>query len=303
MTDTIVDISLDAIQLRNRLRNIDEPSMLAVAASFAERGQDQPILCRPVDDGSNKQRLVAGAHRVAAARYLEWSTIKAIVRPMSDDEARLAEIDENVIRRELSALDRAVFLAERKVVYERLHPETRHGGDRKKKDQVAMLATCPGFSKDAAKKTGLSERSIRRATGLMMALSPEIIPLLRSTKLADNGGALNRLARYKPDQQMAAVQKLLNGEAKTLQTAMVSAGLFSVTDLDPTEKLLNKWVETLSRVNATTRRALLQALLRSVRPGEVAALANMIVDKLPVSRQKPIHAALTEALAPFGEVE
>jgi hypothetical protein len=95
---------------------------------------------------------------------------------------------------------------------------------------------------------------------------------------------------------MAVVKKLIDGEAKTLQTAMVSAGVFSVTDLDPDEKLLVKWTDILSRVNATMRRALLQTLLRNVRPGEVAALANMIVDKLPVSRQKPIHAALTEAL-------
>jgi ParB family chromosome partitioning protein len=107
MTDTIIDLPLDTILLRDRLRPVSEADMMAVAASFAERGQDQPIIVRDAGDRGGKLRLVAGAHRVTAAKYLGWASIKAIIRDMTSDEALLAEIDENLIRRELTILDRA----------------------------------------------------------------------------------------------------------------------------------------------------------------------------------------------------
>jgi ParB family transcriptional regulator, chromosome partitioning protein len=301
MTDVIIDLSLDAIELRNRLRPIEEASMLALAASFGERGQDAPVIVRDRDDGSNKVRLVAGAHRVAAARYLGWETIKAVVRSLSDDEARLTEIDENVVRRELSALDRAVFLAERKKVYERLHPETKHGGSRPRKGeegQVANMATFNRYSKDAAKKTGLSERSVQRATELAMKLDPSVIEALRLSPLAENSAALKKLSLLPADQQIGAARALATGEARNIAGALIKAGFAPAPiDLDPDAKLLGRWTETLSRTNATQRRALLLELLRFVKTGEFAALASALASKLPATRQKQIHAALTEALA------
>ena len=78
MTDIIIALSLDAILLRDRLRPVSEADMLAVAASFAERGQDQPIIVRDAGDRGDKMRLVAGAHRVTAARYLGWKACHAM---------------------------------------------------------------------------------------------------------------------------------------------------------------------------------------------------------------------------------
>ncbi|HPT48548.1 MAG TPA: hypothetical protein PLM07_21900, partial [Candidatus Rifleibacterium sp.] len=44
---------------------------------------------------------------------------------VTDDWARLMEVDDNLAGAEMNALDTAVFLAERKKVYEKLHPETK----------------------------------------------------------------------------------------------------------------------------------------------------------------------------------
>ncbi|MFT8664020.1 MAG: hypothetical protein ABF772_03195 [Acetobacter orientalis] len=46
-----------------------------------------------------------------------------VVKNVNDDEVELLEIDENLCRRELSALDRATFLTRRQDVYQKLHPE------------------------------------------------------------------------------------------------------------------------------------------------------------------------------------
>ena len=77
-------------------------------------------------------KLIAGAHRLKAAKALGWTSIAATTLDDIDaDQAKLAEIDENLIRAALSPAEEAAHLAARKAVYLKLHPETGHGGDRK----------------------------------------------------------------------------------------------------------------------------------------------------------------------------
>ena len=76
------------------------------------------------------------------------------------DESAMIEIDENLARAELSALDRALFIAARKALHERLNPAARHGGDRKSgkyhksnRGQVPNVST-RSFTATTAKRTG-----------------------------------------------------------------------------------------------------------------------------------------------------
>ncbi len=83
----------------------------------------QPIEVRAPGKSSRVYTLVAGAHWLAAVRSLGRTEIDAVVLAVDDIEARLREIDENLFRRELSALDRAVFLLKRQELYEAQYPE------------------------------------------------------------------------------------------------------------------------------------------------------------------------------------
>jgi len=152
------------IDARNRLRPVSEAGVEALKASIAETGvMKDAIHVRRKKGGVLV--LIAGAHRLEAARQLGWTEIEAKVwTDVTDDWSRLMEIDDNLAGAEMGPLDTAVFLAERKRVYERLHPETRQGGDRKSvefKNQTD-IESVRSFAATTAEKFGLSERHIRR---------------------------------------------------------------------------------------------------------------------------------------------
>ena len=87
--------------------------------SFARIGQLQPIIVRP--RGDTGFWLVAGRHRLEAAKRLKWPMIRALVLENAD-EAELAEIDENLIRADLSPAERALHVSRRKDLYEKVAP-------------------------------------------------------------------------------------------------------------------------------------------------------------------------------------
>ncbi len=68
---------------------------------------------------------------------------------------------ENIIARftdDLSELARIKLLPHAKTLYEQLHPETKHGGNREQ--QVAKPATWPSFATYIAQRSGISQRSV-----------------------------------------------------------------------------------------------------------------------------------------------
>jgi ParB family chromosome partitioning protein len=217
---------LAAIDATGRLRPVDEAHAQMIAASLNETGLIQPVVVRAAPDG-NGLKLVVGGHRLRAAEINVWDEIAAILIECTDDEARQIEIDENLARRELTVLERAEFLAERKRIYEVLHPETANGKAKKPKTdkaKVANLATFARFSKDAARSTGLGERTVQRACELAAALSPEVITLIRGTKLANNQAQLQALAALDPADQVTVAGLIAANAASNVAKARVIGG-------------------------------------------------------------------------------
>src|SRR5262249_49378835 len=76
-------------------------------ASMREIGLQTPITVRPrLGDGGHYD-LVAGAHRLAAAKALGWKKIDCFVVDFDDANVELWEIDENLMRSELDAAEHA----------------------------------------------------------------------------------------------------------------------------------------------------------------------------------------------------
>lgn len=120
-------VAVSDVDDSRRLRPVSEAGVESLIASVNELGvMKDPIHVRQIKGGGLV--LVAGGHRLEAARRMGWEEVEAKVwTNVTDDWSRLMEIDDNLAGAEMNALDTAIFLAERKRVYEKLHPETKGG--------------------------------------------------------------------------------------------------------------------------------------------------------------------------------
>lgn len=254
-----------AIHVPPRIRAVDGAWVQTLAASFEDKGMDTPITVRPVEgaDGHVTYSLVIGAHRLAAAKVLDWPNIRTLIRHFTDDEARLAEITENLERRELDKLDFGIFYIERKEVEERLGLRNSHGGDRRSgagNGKSQNLATCPGsgrFTAEIADKIGRSERSVQLTIQIVKALDPETIELIRGTRLANNESNLVKLGREQnPIKRRALAQAMLDG-APTIQAARVAIGDEDAPSGDPQPVYLAQLHTAWAKADLATRQLFL----------------------------------------------
>lgn len=174
---SITDLAVADIICRDRLRPVSEAGVAALIASIGELGViKDAVHVRRKKDGTF--HLMAGAHRLEAARRLGMATIPVKAWTCTDDWARLVEIDDNLAGAELTALDTALFLARRKEVYERLHPETLRGvaGARARWSDASELGS---FASTTAEKLGITERQVQKIVAAGERLQPPDVQALR----------------------------------------------------------------------------------------------------------------------------
>ena len=91
--------------------------------------------------------------------------------------------------------------------------------------EVRAEVNWSSFSKEAARRTGLSTRSIDRTRELAAGLAPEAVALIRSTKIADNQAQLQALAALDPADQVKVAREIAEGRAPNFAKAKVAAGM------------------------------------------------------------------------------
>lgn len=269
-------VRLDLIDVGERLRRVDDDYAQLIAGSMEGVGQLTPIEVRPTSAG--RFALVAGAHRLRAAQINGWGAIEAIVREQGELEAQLREIDENLIRRELSALDRATFMARRQEVHLALHPDTARG----KAGAVARWHAMDklSFASDAATKLGISARDIRRSIARFAGIAPDVREKLAGTWIADNGAVLDTLAKLSPTDQRKAITLMLRPDApiRSVARALAEANGQQAPMPDVDGQQLAKLMAAWRSSGAKARREFLDWLdgegeLSSWRAGRAAYLA------------------------------
>lgn len=209
----ISNIPVAAIDVRPGRRRID-PSWVKTLAELMKGSAD----CQPIEVVQRGERydLVFGGHRLAAAQAKGWAEIPTIVKQPADfaDEAEivLREITENLARRELSALDRAVDVARWREVYEAAHGTVRKGRPAKLV-QVAPISDehaerfASSFSEAARRALGINRDIIKRALRIA-SIAEDLRTLIALHPIADNQSELLQLAAEPVERQREIVELL-----------------------------------------------------------------------------------------------
>jgi ParB family transcriptional regulator, chromosome partitioning protein len=105
----VVELALDRIeanpyQTRHFTREIGD-ELKELAESIQASGVIQPITVRPTEDG--RYALIAGERRTRASKIAGKTTIPAIVRKVSDQQAAEMTVIENLQRADLNCMDQA----------------------------------------------------------------------------------------------------------------------------------------------------------------------------------------------------
>ena len=114
-------VAISEIKINPGRRPANLDGINELARSISEVGLLNPITI------DQEHILVAGLHRLEAAKMLGWTEIECNVCTLDALQTELAEIDENVVRTELSVIEYGELLERRKEIYESLHLETKAG--------------------------------------------------------------------------------------------------------------------------------------------------------------------------------
>lgn len=211
---------MSRIQVGKRTRSLSENHAAMLAESIAVIGLLTPITVTArqiIEDNIAVDgfSLVAGLHRLRAYEILGKDTIEASVVSLEELDRQLWEIDENLIRAELTKLDRGVHLMRRKDIYLAKFPS--NPGGRPSSENLKQFAY--SFSDETADKTGMHQTRIDQAIRWATRITPEVKDLIANTEIADSGVELNALSACKASDQSTVVHMVLAGKADSVREA------------------------------------------------------------------------------------
>lgn len=259
-------IALDDILVPDdRSRQFDRNYALVLAEGLARDGLFHAIQVRRTPNGQRKFTLVSGLHRLEAARICGWQAIDARIVKADGGEALRLEIEENLRRYDLTALDRAHAVAELRRLWEAEHGSIDPKGGRPQKlDQVDPVpagdAELGTFLASAADRIGFSEPAVKRLVMIAQRLQPELKAFLHGRAEADNQSALLKAAKVAPEWQKRALAKMQADPTLELGAAIDQTTPFGKTDIDPQVKYQHRAKDIFFKLQPARRRDLLVQL-------------------------------------------
>ena len=199
-----MQIEISEIKINPGRRDTQQRNVEELARSIAAVGLMNPITI------TQDSTLIAGLHRLEAAKLLGWTEIECTVSDADGLQAELAEIDENFVRAGLSHRELGDLLLRRKELYEAIHPETRQGqrnGQTAKNENFSLLDT-KSFSQDTADKLGVSKRTVEQLVQTARDLTPEAKKIIKEADTKITKGDALKISRLPPDQQAEAAAVL-----------------------------------------------------------------------------------------------
>lgn len=280
---TLFMVDVAEIDASGGLRPLDPAWVEALGGMLAADGQRRAIEIYPKRGGG--YGVIAGRHRLAAAKRLGWTTIDADILQEPALDRRLAEVSDNLHRLGLNPIDRAAFVAEQIAVLkaragvdadataqsiaatarwsERIRAEANDASD--------IVSHAYGWTDEVAEALGLNRRTIERDLELHRGLRPDVVEALRGHPIASNAAQLRTLARLTETDQRQAVELLIEGTAKSASDAV--GILKQKAPPDAAKKAWNAFTGSWGRMNRPTQRlALIEILGHKSTAPELKAL-------------------------------
>ena len=173
---------------RDQPRKIfDEDALAELADSIAKHGVIQPLLVRPMPDGS--YQLVAGERRWRASRMAGLTEVPVVIKGLSDDEAMALALIENLQREDLNAIEEAQGIK-------------------------ALMDTLSLTQDEAAERVGKSRPAVANALRLLK-LPDSVIALVSDGKLSP--GHARALLGFKDEQDIIETADLIIEKGLTVR--------------------------------------------------------------------------------------
>ena len=149
----IMDIEPNKEQAR---KQFDEAALSELADSIAQHGVLQPLLVRPIIGGG--YQLIAGERRWRASRIAGLTQVPVIIKELTDDEAAVISLIENLQREDLNPIEEAYGFA-------------------------SLIKDFDLTQEEAARRVGKSRPAVANALRLLR-LPQEVIDAVREGKLS-----------------------------------------------------------------------------------------------------------------------
>lgn len=168
-------------------KHFDEEALADLAESIQLHGVIQPLLVRPMSDGS--YQLVAGERRWRASRLAGLTEVPVVIRELSDTETMELALIENLQREDLNPIEEAEGL------------------------QV-LIETYGMTQEEAAKSVGCSRPSITNALRLLK-LPREVREMTREGKIS--AGHARALLAFQDEQKLIETAKMIEEKEITVR--------------------------------------------------------------------------------------
>ena len=194
-------VDVETVRIPPRHRQLVAEKIDQLAVSMEAIGLMTPITCYEVDSFPH---LVAGWHRLEAAKKLGWQEIEAVFMDAEAVEHEVWEIDENLARAGLSAVEEAQHIARRAELIELL--------PRKSFPQLQI-----------AEEIQQTERSVRTKKKRAKEVSEHAQETLKGTD-HDKGVVLDELQNFPPDEQDAIAERIVETDETVDEAAEFVTG-------------------------------------------------------------------------------
>lgn len=151
-------------------KTFDQKALQELAKSIEANGVLQPMLVRPMEDGT--YQLVAGERRWRASRMAGLTTVPVIIREMSDEQAMQISLIENLQREDLNPIEEAEGL---QLLITRYNLTQEEAASRvgRSRPAIANSIRLLGLPEDVRELTRTGDISAGHARALLALGSPD----------------------------------------------------------------------------------------------------------------------------------